>query len=168
MFGNGSNCRYPRAASCDGVLFLDPEADGTLSQKREYVFTEWDPTAATDMEALRAYFDSNGDGKLTAADTAFANFKVLVTNADGSTAVATLTQLGITEINLPEDSTRIVLPRVGDRGPDDLQEIRWLDRNGSKQGVMADAATMIGQRRGVSSCRRVGGKWVSHDARRSE
>jgi hypothetical protein len=44
-------------------------------------------------------FDTNGDGKLTAADAAFAQFKVLVPNADGSTTVMTLAQLGITEIN---------------------------------------------------------------------
>ena len=57
----------------------------------------------SDMEALRSYFDTNGDGKLTSA---FAQFKVLVTNADGSTIVKTLAQLGITEIILTEDSTK--------------------------------------------------------------
>ena len=72
-----------RRLSARRVLFFDADADGALSQKREYVFTEWDPTASTDMEALRAYFDTNGDGKLTSADTGFAQFKVLVTNADG-------------------------------------------------------------------------------------
>ena len=64
-------------------------------------------TANSDMEALRAYFDTNGDGKLTAADANFAKFRVLVTNADGSKTVKTLAQLGITEINLTEDATRI-------------------------------------------------------------
>ncbi len=66
--GDGLMHRTAWAGAGDGVLFFDADADGTLSQKREYVFTEWDPTAATDMEALRAYFDTNGDGKLTAAD----------------------------------------------------------------------------------------------------
>jgi hypothetical protein len=74
------------------------------------VFTEWDPTAEDDLAALRSVFDSNGDGKLTAADAAFAQFKVLVTNADGSTTAQTLAQLGIIEINLTADATRIVLP----------------------------------------------------------
>ena len=81
--GDGLQHRTAWAGAGDGVLFFDADGDGTLSQKREYVFTEWDPTAATDMEALRAYFDTNGDGKLTSADTGFAQFKVLVTNADG-------------------------------------------------------------------------------------
>ena len=108
--GDGLKHRTAWAGAGDGVLFFDADGDGVLSQKREYVFTEWDPTANSDMEALRAYFDTNGDGKLTAADAAFAQFRVLVTNADGSKVVKTLAQLGITEINLTEDATRIVLP----------------------------------------------------------
>ena len=108
--GDGLKHRTAWAGAGDGVLFFDADGDGALSQKREYVFTEWDPTANSDMEALRSYFDTNGDGKLTAADAAFAQFRVLVTNADGSTTTKTLAQLGITEINLTEDATRIVLP----------------------------------------------------------
>lgn len=108
--GDGLMHRTAWAGSGDGVLFFDADGDGTISQKREYVFTEWDPTATSDMEALRSYFDTNGDGKLTSADAAFASFKVLVTNADGTKTAKTLAQLGITEINLTEDATRIVLP----------------------------------------------------------
>ncbi len=63
-----------------------------------------------DMEALRSSFDTDGDGKLTPADAAFAQFKVLVTNPDGSRTVKTLAQLGITQINRTEDSTWIELP----------------------------------------------------------
>jgi hypothetical protein len=37
---------------------------GAITEKRQYVFTEWDPTATSDMEALRSVFDSNGDGVL--------------------------------------------------------------------------------------------------------
>lgn len=62
-------------------------------QNREYVFTEWDNTAKTDMQALRSAFDSNGDGKLTAADTNFAKFKVTVTGANGSTSVQSMSAL---------------------------------------------------------------------------
>ncbi len=50
------------------------------------------------------------DGKLTAADAAFGQFKVMVTKADGSTGSKTLAELGITEINLEGDATGITLP----------------------------------------------------------
>lgn len=57
-----------------------------------------------------ALTSAHGDGTLTAADAGYAPFRVLVTNADGAKTARTLTDLGITEINLTEDSTRIVLP----------------------------------------------------------
>lgn len=40
------------------------------------------------------------DGVLDASDAEFANFKVMVTNADGSTEAKTLAQLNITSINI--------------------------------------------------------------------
>jgi hypothetical protein len=49
------------------VLFYDANNDGTISEKRGYIFTECDPTATSDLAALKAAFDTNGDGKLTAA-----------------------------------------------------------------------------------------------------
>ncbi len=92
-----------------GLVGAQVARGSTISQKREYVFTEWDPTAQTDMQALRARFDSNGDGKLTAADTDFGKVKGVVTGANGSTSVQTLAALGIVEIKLTEDATRVVL-----------------------------------------------------------
>ena len=108
--GDGLQNRTAWAGAGDGVLFYDPDNLGEITEKRQYVFTEWDPTATSDMEALASYFDSNGDGVLDASDAEFANFKVLVTNADGSTTAKTLTELGITEINLTADATHIELP----------------------------------------------------------
>ncbi|MDZ4311191.1 MAG: calcium-binding protein, partial [Cypionkella sp.] len=96
------------------MLFIDADDDGKISDKREYVFTEWSPGAADDMEAIRRAFDTNGDGKLTSADERFDEFKVMVTNADGSTTVKTLASdaddITITEINLTPDATKILLP----------------------------------------------------------
>jgi hypothetical protein len=108
--GEGLLHRTAWAAAGNGVLFFDPDGRNAITEERQYVFTKWNPTAAGDLEALRSVWDSNGDGKLTAADAEFAKFKVLVTNADGSTTVMTLTQLGITSINLTADATNIVLP----------------------------------------------------------
>lgn len=107
---DGLQHRTSWASAGDGVLFYDPDGRNTITEERQYVFTEWNPTAAGDLEALRSIWDTNGDGKLSAADAEFAKFKVLVTNADGSTTVMTLTQLGITEINLTANTVNIELP----------------------------------------------------------
>lgn len=107
---DGQLHRTAWAAAGDGVLFFDANGDGKIGETREYVFTEWDPTATGDLEALRAAFDSNGDGRLTAADAGFAKFKVMVTNADGSQTARTLAELGIVEIGLKGDATSIALP----------------------------------------------------------
>ncbi|WP_208860676.1 DUF4214 domain-containing protein, partial [Pseudovibrio ascidiaceicola] len=107
--GDGLEHRTAWAASGDGVLFYDPDGRNAITEKRQFVFTEWDPTATSDMEALASVFDSNGDGVLSAEDAGFAKFKLLVTNADGSTSVKTLTELGITQINLTADATNIEL-----------------------------------------------------------
>ena len=91
--GDGLKHRTAWAAAGDGVLFYDVSGDGEISEKREYVFTDWDPSATSDLEALRSVFDTNGDGKLTAADSTFASFKVMVTKADGTIEAKTLAQL---------------------------------------------------------------------------
>lgn len=98
------------AAAGDGVWFYDVSGDGKIGERREYVFTDWDPSATSDLEALRAVFDTNSDGKLTSADSTFASFKVMVTKADGNTEAKTLAQLGITGIDLRGDATQIELP----------------------------------------------------------
>lgn len=105
--GDGLLNRTAWAGAGDAVLFYDPDGRNAITEARQYIFSEWDPTAGSDMEALRAVFDANGDGKLTAADADFAKFKLLVTNADGSTSVVTLASLGIVELDLTADSTRI-------------------------------------------------------------
>ena len=108
--GDGLLHRTAWAGVGDGVLFFDANNDNRIGEKREYVFTEWDPTASSDLAALRSAFDRNGDGKLTAADANFARFKVMVTNADGSQTARTLAQLGIRDISLLGDTTEITLP----------------------------------------------------------
>ena len=94
--GDGLLHRTAWAGAGDGVLFFDVNGDNRIGEQREYVFTEGDPTAASDLAALRSAFDTNGVGKLTVADQGFALFKVMVTNADGSQTARTLAELGIT------------------------------------------------------------------------
>ena len=104
--GDGLMHRSAWAGEGDGVLFYDVGNDGLIKEAREYVFTEWDPTAKDDMAALRARFDTNGDGKLTALDADFASFKVMVTGPDGTLQAQSLAALGISEIDLRLDATQ--------------------------------------------------------------
>jgi hypothetical protein len=110
MAGDGRQNRTAWAGAGDGVLVFDVDGDGQITERNEVVFTDWDPTPTDDMAALRHVFDTDNDGTLDAGDAQFASFKVLVTNADGTTTLTTLAEAGITSINLIPDATRIVLP----------------------------------------------------------
>ena len=50
------------AAAGNAVLFYDPDDTGEITETRQFIFTEWDPTATSDLEALASVIDSNGDG----------------------------------------------------------------------------------------------------------
>ena len=73
-------------------------------------FTDWDPTATSDLEALRSVFDTNCDGVLNASDSTWSQFRVAVTEPDGTLSYHTLDALGITEIDLLGGATHIELP----------------------------------------------------------
>jgi Ca2+-binding RTX toxin-like protein len=108
--GDGYQHRTAWADVGDGVLVFDAQNDGVIDQKNEIVFTEWDKTAKSDMQALRDVFDTNQNGKLDSGDAQFSQFKVWVTNADGTRTLQTLTAAGIASINLIENETEITLP----------------------------------------------------------
>jgi hypothetical protein len=107
MDDGGLSHRSAWAAAGTGVLFFDPSNMGAISLKNQFVFTEWDPTATTDMQALRNVFDSNGDGIFDASDAKWSLFKVMRTNADGTTTALTLAQAGVTSINLKVDISNL-------------------------------------------------------------
>ncbi len=108
--GDGTAHRTSWAAAGDGVLVYDCTGTGDVDAPEAYQFTLWDPTADSDMEALANVFDTNGNGALDAGDAQWSSFKVLVTNADGTTTLKTLAALGITAIDLEPDNTMAVLP----------------------------------------------------------
>jgi hypothetical protein len=66
--GDGYQHRTAWAGAGDAVLAFDANNDGVINQKNEIVFTEWDPTAASDMQAVLNVFDTNHNGKLDSDD----------------------------------------------------------------------------------------------------
>ncbi|MGN8119837.1 hypothetical protein ACTJKX_36640 [Labrys sp. 22185] len=93
--GDGTRQHTAWAGKGDGVLVYDADGDDKISNNAEFAFTAWDPSASSDMQALRAVFDTNHDGKLDAADTGWSKFKVLVNGQ-----MKTLGELGIASIEL--------------------------------------------------------------------
>src|SRR5262249_41528893 len=109
LAGDGYQHRTAWAAPGNGVLVLDLGGGSSVISKRSVEFTSWDPTAQTDMQALADVFDPNHNGKLDSGDAHWADFKVLVTNQDGTTTLKTLAELGIQSIDLTSDNKTTVL-----------------------------------------------------------
>lgn len=105
--GDGYKRRTSWVGAGDGVLMIDADNDGTISSRKEIVFTEWSPSAGSDMQALRQVFDTNQNGKLDAGDAQWSQFKIMLTNADGTITQKSLVELGIESIDLSIDETRI-------------------------------------------------------------
>ena len=59
----------------EGLLFLDRNGDGKLTNAGEFSFVNDVPGATSDLVGLRA-FDSNKDGILSSADAKFADFRI--------------------------------------------------------------------------------------------
>ncbi|MGO7863600.1 peptidoglycan DD-metalloendopeptidase family protein [Rhizobium ruizarguesonis] len=93
--GDGYQHRTAWAGAGTGVLIIDANGDGKISQSNEFVFTEWDSSATSDLEALKHVFDTNGNGKLDAGDAQWSKFRV-----DVNGQLVTLDSLGITSIDL--------------------------------------------------------------------
>jgi hypothetical protein len=110
MAGDGYQHRTAWAGAGNGVLVLDLDGSGEITQRNQVIFTDWDPAATSDMQALANVFDTNHDGRLDAADDQFASFKILVTNPDGTTTLKTLAELGIESIDLTPNSVVTTLP----------------------------------------------------------
>ena len=84
MTGDGQQELTAWAGVGNGVLFFDPTGAGQLTQANQVIFTDWDPSASSDMQALLDVFDTNHDGALDGSE--LNNFFVMVTNADGTRA----------------------------------------------------------------------------------
>ncbi len=87
----------------EGMLFLDHDANGTLSNAGEFSFVNDVEGAASDLVGLRA-FDSNGDGTLSSGDSRFADFRIWRDdNGDGAVQddeIMTLEEAGVASLKL--------------------------------------------------------------------
>ncbi|HEY8576840.1 MAG TPA: LysM peptidoglycan-binding domain-containing protein [Devosia sp.] len=132
--GDGRQHRTAWAGTGDGVLVRDANNDGVINLAHEIDFAQWDASATSDMEALRNAFDTNRNGKLDAGDRDFALFKVMVTNADGSSTLKTLGELGITSIGLISNNQEV---RFNDGSA--IQGTTTFARSDGTTGTAADA-----------------------------
>jgi len=120
------------AAREDGVLVWDKYGNGLVTDHSQYAFTQYG--GSTDLEGLRAGFDSNGDGVFDAADEKFAEFGVWQ-DADGDgTADAgelrSLADVGIASIDLQSDGVA--------RSPAD-----GVTEAGRTEATLADGSAML-------------------------
>lgn len=94
----------------DGFLTIDLAADGSagpdgvIDQRKELAFTDWAAGTKSDLEGLRAAFDSNGDDVLDGRDARWGEFRIWQdANQNGVTdegELKTLDQWGISSISL--------------------------------------------------------------------
>ncbi|ALC11618.1 Ig-like domain-containing protein [Sphingopyxis sp. 113P3] len=93
----------------DGLLVHDANGDRVANDGSEIVFAVG---ASTDLEGVRLRFDTDGDGKLTAADAEFSRFGVWQdANSNGVTdpgEFSTLSELGIASLDLTSDGKSYV------------------------------------------------------------
>ncbi|MEQ1672178.1 MAG: hypothetical protein ABL893_15085, partial [Hyphomicrobium sp.] len=110
MAGDGRQHRTAWAGTGDAMLVLDLAGTGQITERNQIVFTDWDPTASSDMQALSNVFDTNHNNLLDAGDAQFSAFKLMVSNADGTKTLKTFAQAGVTSIGLTPDATKVLLP----------------------------------------------------------
>lgn len=106
--GNGSAEQVRWLNAGFAFLALDRNEDGLIGSGLEISFVQDKAGAKTDLEGLAA-FDSNADGKLTAADARFGDFRVWRdANGDGISQqgeIKTLAQTNIASISLTGTAT---------------------------------------------------------------
>ena len=128
----------------DGFLVYDANGDRMVNDGSEIVFANMTAEADTDLDALRAVFDSNHDGLLTAADEQFSRFGVWQdANGNGNTEAGEfkmLKKVGIVSLDLNSngESYRTANDQVTVHG-----ESSFTYRDGS-QGLLGDVSLAIG------------------------
>ncbi|WP_135078546.1 Ig-like domain-containing protein [Terasakiella sp. SH-1] len=120
----------------DGLLALDANNDGLITEYDELSFVGYKEGARTDLEGLQA-FDTNEDGVLSSEDKDWSKFKVWMDNGDGISKageVLTMDQAGVTEITLASDQ---VIEEIEGNTVFGKGAFKFAD---GRTGVFADAA----------------------------
>ena len=73
---DGYKERSAWAGADDGLLVIDLNGDGQVTQSKEIAFSEWTAEQDTDLQALAKVFDSNGDGTFDSRDARFSEFRI--------------------------------------------------------------------------------------------
>ena len=100
----GESAQTTWVAPNDGLLVIDANQSGDVDALHEFVFTQWAPSAETDLEALQLVFDSNYDQVLNSNDEQWSDFALWVdANSDGvsdSGELISLDDAGVVSIGL--------------------------------------------------------------------
>jgi hypothetical protein len=135
--GDGVRDLLAWTAAEDGVVAFDKDGDGQIRDFDEVSFLAYLAGAKTDLEGL-AGFDTNHDGKLTAADARWQQFGVWQdANQDGVSDPGEFKSLeawGIRSLDLRSDQT---MDQVGDVFVMGKSSFEWAD---GRQGEVADVA----------------------------
>ncbi len=101
------------AWTTDAILVFDENNDGQITSSSEIAFAKLTEANDTDLQALKAKFDSNDDNSLSSNDAEFSQFKVWQDkNQNGAVdagELQTLTQAGVKSINLVSDKQEQIL-----------------------------------------------------------
>lgn len=138
--GDGFKDSLGWAAPDDAFLALDRDGSGVIDDVSEISFVHDLPGAQTDMEGLFAY-DSDGDGRLTAADERFDEFLLWRdANSNGRSdpgELKTLAEAGIAEIGLDLTPTGQTLEDIQDSVILNTAPVVWDDGSQTLAGDVA-------------------------------
>jgi len=121
----------------DALLVIDDDGSGSVNSAKEYVFTEWSPSANTDMEAVRDVFDTDNNARLDSNDEQWSDFALWVdANSNGVSdpgELISLDEAGIVSIGLSYTSDSA--PYTGADG-----DVRVF---GQSDVIFADGSTTV-------------------------